>query len=356
MRPARAEDEGLLFELFAADKRAEFAAAQVPAAQAEMLVEMQYRARRQSYSQNYPEAMDTILCLEDGAPVGRNLVDRQTDCYYCVDLAVLPAHRNRGVGTWALRQIQQQAALESAVFRLRVLKNNSALRLYARLGFTSVWDDEMYCEMEWRPPSSVASAARIEARSALLNGAEIDREDVLGRIFAFLDEIGLSICFEPVPSGFLPGVQMVSGGLRVDLDALLYPGDLLHEAGHLAVMTPERRAEEFPQSSEPAEEMGAIAWSYAAALHVGLPPEIVFHEYGYRGQARALAHDFATGNCIGLPYLWWIGLTTQPFPGRPSIYPGMLRWLREAAPDAEPDRTQEESFEAQQSMASSHCR
>ncbi|MGH9604586.1 MAG: GNAT family N-acetyltransferase [Terracidiphilus sp.] len=222
LRPACADDEALLFELFAADKRAEFAAAGVPAAQAEMLVDMQYRARRQSYSQNYPEAMDTILCLEDGTPVGRSLVDRQTDCYHCIDLAVLPGYRNRGVGAWAIRQIQHLAALESVVLRLHVLKNNPALRLYERLGFLRVSGDEMSYEMEWRPPSIAASESNIEPRIALPNGAGISREDALARIFAFLREIGLAIRFEPVPSGFLPGIQMVSCGLRVDVDALLH--------------------------------------------------------------------------------------------------------------------------------------
>ena len=80
----------------------------------------------------------------------------------------------------------------------------------------------------------------------------------------------------------------------------LYPGDLLHEAGHLAVMTPERRTEEFPSSSDPAEEMAVLAWLYAVALHLGIPPEIVFHDNGYRDQAKALLDGFAAGNCIGM--------------------------------------------------------
>ena len=35
------------------------------------------------------------------------------------------------------------------------------------------------------------------------------------------------------------------------------------------------------------EEMGAIAWSYAAALHIGLDPRVVFHEDGYKGAANS---------------------------------------------------------------------
>jgi GNAT superfamily N-acetyltransferase len=354
-RKGTADDEPLLFTLFAAGKAAEFAPLGWPPQQLQPLLEMQFRARQQSYAQSYPAAMDTILCREDGEPVGRHLVERQSDCYRGIDLAVLPEHRNRGIGTWALRQIQQLAALEGVVFRLRALRNNRALRLYERLGFIRIGSDELSFEMEWQPLNLADRRPRVEDRIALEGGAEAAREEVLTRIFGFLRGIGLPVHLMPVPSGrFLPGIQMVSGGLRVDLEMLLYPGDVLHEAGHMAVMTPERRAEEFPQSSDPAEEMAAIAWSYAAAMHIGLPVEIVFHPQGYRGQSQALMHAFATGNCIGLPYLWWVGMTTQPVHGRPSIYPRMLRWLRETPADVQAANSQEESFALQLSTAGPH--
>jgi hypothetical protein len=86
--------------------------------------------------------------------------------------------------------------------------------------------------------------------------------------------------------------------------------------------------------------MGALAWSYAAALHIGIDPRIVFHEHGYRGQSEQLLRGYASGRAVGLPYLWWIGMTTQPQPGKPSIYPRMLHWLR---PDSNPAQEEERS-------------
>jgi len=332
-RRGAADDEPLLFALFADTKAAEFAPLGLSAQQLQPLLEMQFRARQQSYALAYPAAVDMILCREDGTAVGRHLVERQTDCYRCIDLAILPDYRNRGIGAWAIRQIQQVAALEAVPFRLCVAKTGSALRLYERLGFVRASGDALSYEMEWRAPRTQTSGLELDPPKAVSSqaGAEGDRQDALHRILAFLREVGLKIHFGAVPAtSFLPGIQLVSGGLRVDPDALLYVGDLLHEAGHLAVMTPERRVEEFPQSGDAAEEMGALAWSYAAALHIGLPPEVVFHANGYRGQSRALLEGFAQGNCIGLPFLWWIGLTTRALPGNPSIYPRMLRWLRRA--------------------------
>ncbi len=354
-RSSTPADAPLLFTLFAEPKAEELAPLGLPAEQIQPLLEMQYRGRELTYAQAWPAATNTILCLADGSAVGRQLMERRAEGYHLIDIAVLAAYRNRGIGTWALRQIQHLAAFESVVFRLRVRRDNPALRLYERLGFLRIAGNDLSFEMEWQPPNFAAARPRAEETIALEDGLEVAREEALARIFGFLREIGLAVYLQPIPSGsFLPGIQMAGGGLRVDLDMLLYPGDLLHEAGHLATMTPERRSAEFPQSSDPAEEMAAIAWSYAAALHIGLPPEIVFHEHGYRGQAKALLQAYATGNCIGLPFLWWVGMTTQPLPGAPSIYPRMLRWLRETSPDAAADGSQNDSFELQQTMAGSH--
>ena len=58
------------------------------------------------------------------------------------------------------------------------------------------------------------------------------------RIAEFLRSIGLPVRAGAIPDAtFLPGIHMERGGLVADEARLCYPGDLLHEAGHLAVMT-----------------------------------------------------------------------------------------------------------------------
>ncbi len=77
-------------------------------------------------------------------------------------------------------------------------------------------------------------------------------------------------------------------------------------------------------------EMAAIAWSYAAALHIGLDPAIVFHPTGYRGSSQAIMENFAAGRYIGVPILEWLGLTiSQPGNEAQGVtpYPHMLKWL-----------------------------
>ena len=153
-------------------------------------------------------------------------------------------------------------------------------------------------------------------------------------IIAFLREIGFEVNVgEILESTFLPGIRIEAGALRVDPARLLYPGDLLHEAGHLALMDPARRAQTNGDvGADGGEEVGAIAWSYAAALHIGLEPRVVFHADGYKGGADSIAENFAAGQYIGIPMLQWKGLTLDrrqaAVNGIPA-YPHMLRWLCE---------------------------
>lgn len=137
---------------------------------------------------------------------------------------------------------------------------------------------------------------------------------------------------------FLPGILIKDGRMYIDREKVLYPGDILHEAGHLAVMLPEERklagnnvSDNKNKDMAQAEEMMAIAWSYAALVHLQLSPEVVFHPAGYRGASEWYISQFTGGNYIGLPMLQWIGLchdeknakenNTEPFPY-------MMKWVR----------------------------
>lgn len=346
VRPATPADAPLLFALFAEEKAAELAPLGLSAEQLQPLLEMQYRGREFSYSQSATQLADSILCLEDGTPAGRMLVDRQVDCYRVMDIAVLAAHRKGGIGKRALQELQQEAKASSLPIRLRVMKDSPALRLYERLAFKPIDGDELSIQMEWNPASVAHAACTNQLCTVPIRSP--DHQENVSAIVAFLREIGLTVEFGATADGdFLPGIQMIRNGLRLDKDALLYPGDLLHEAGHLAVMPQAHREAELPSSSDAAEEMAAMAWSYAAASHLGISPSVVFHENGYRGQAHQLLDDFSNGKAIGLPYLWWIGMTTQPQLGRPSIYPRMLHWLRPAFNPAQEEELSECTLQAQ---------
>jgi len=157
-------------------------------------------------------------------------------------------------------------------------------------------------------------------------------EPTASLIVDWLCEIGLTVRIAPLGNDtFLPGVSLEPDGLVVDPDCLLYPGDLLHEAGHLATMLPAQRASaQSNAGSDMGDEIAAQTWSYAAAVRLGLAPETVFHAVGYKGAARTLIETYRDGNA-GVPLLQWMGLTldrTRAAAASVPPYPHMIRWLR----------------------------
>jgi hypothetical protein len=160
---------------------------------------------------------------------------------------------------------------------------------------------------------------------------------LLNKCVQFLNSIGIATLFRKIDSGsFLPGLLIEQGCIVIDSDVLLYPGDILHEAGHIAVVPADRRLlldqQAIIESKErDTEEMMAIAWSYAACIHLEIDPHIVFHEEGYKGGGKSIVENFQAGRFFGTPMLQWCKMTVEPRnaqPGEPA-YPQMLKWLRD---------------------------
>jgi hypothetical protein len=157
-------------------------------------------------------------------------------------------------------------------------------------------------------------------------------DPVACRIAGFLEEIGITVLVESIPAAtFLAGLAIRGGCLIVDPDRLEWPGDLLHEAGHIAVSAPELRPSLETLAEDGGDEMAAIAWSWAAALALGIAPDILFHQGGYKGGSQALVDNFGQGRFIGVPLLQLYEMSIEPHraePGGPAPYPHMIRWLR----------------------------
>ena len=160
------------------------------------------------------------------------------------------------------------------------------------------------------------------------------RDPLTARMMEFLAGIGLAVRYGEVgETTVVPGIDIEHGVIVVDEARLKWPGDLLHEAGHLAVVPADRRsAMHATAGDDGGEEMAAIAWSYAAAIHLGIDPAVVFHDGGYRGGGSNLLENFTAGRTVGIPILQWLGMTFDEKRARTegvAPYPHMLRWLRE---------------------------
>ena len=163
-------------------------------------------------------------------------------------------------------------------------------------------------------------------------------DPLTARIADFLIGIGIRVEPAELPDDtFLPGVTLDRGGLLVDEEKLAYPGDLLHEAGHIAAAPAWARPRlsgsiDIPDLDTSNLEWAAIPWSYAAAVAIGIDPALVFHADGYAGRADGLLLNFARGVPIGVHLLEEAGMTVSAPRAREAgvePYPHMLRWLRD---------------------------
>lgn len=149
----------------------------------------------------------------------------------------------------------------------------------------------------------------------------------------FINTIGIPIYKETInEETFLPGILIKNGGIYIDESQMKYPGDLLHEAGHLATLLPDKRAIVYNDVSKNAgDEIATLAWSYAAATYLNIDPNILFHAHGYKGDSKWLVEHFSSGGEMGVPLVEWMNLTYSRERAKQENrepFPVMKQWLR----------------------------
>jgi len=147
-RPISPQDERFLLEVYASTRAEEMSmVSDWDENQKSAFVAMQFSAQHQYYQEHYHGA-EFLILLRDQIPIGRLYLARWQDEIRIVDLAILPAHRNAGVGTTVLKNLLAEAQHAGKPLRIHVEKYNPALRLYQRLGFKPIVDRGVYWFME----------------------------------------------------------------------------------------------------------------------------------------------------------------------------------------------------------------
>lgn len=159
----------------------------------------------------------------------------------------------------------------------------------------------------------------------------------LNKVINFLKSIGIEVIEQELTqTTFLPGLMLGPNTIYIDPQKLLYPGDILHEAGHIAV-TPPLQRQLIGSDQMPAywptmgDEITAILWSFAVVTHLDLPPEFVFHGNGYKDSSDWFIENFTSGNYIGLPLLQYFKMANSPegsLQNPETAFPYMVNWLR----------------------------
>ena len=139
-----------------------------------------------------------------------------------------------------------------------------------------------------------------------------------------------------LPPELAQGIFAAPQGYEAVIRLSTTPGDLLHEAGHIAVTPASARArlsDGLEESEHPhAGEMEATAWAYAAIRFLDLDPAVLFHAGGYHGRSESLVTTYGAGvypGCMGLSQAGMTLLAPQAAEKGAKPYPDMVRWLRE---------------------------
>lgn len=147
LRSVCAGDEPFLFRLYASTRMDELAQAPWDDSQREAFLRIQFAAQQQHYQSHFPEA-DHQLILVGDRPAGRVYVARRTDEIRILDIALLPEHRNGGIGEFFIKKIVSEGSQAGKPVRIYVESFSPSLRLFERLGFSRVEDIGTHLLME----------------------------------------------------------------------------------------------------------------------------------------------------------------------------------------------------------------
>jgi ribosomal protein S18 acetylase RimI-like enzyme len=131
-RPAVAADAEFVDRLLEVEAIAELAA--LPEPVRGDLARMQVRARRASYAETWPDAVEWIVVV-DGSSVGRLLLDAGRESVHVVDIRLDVAARGTGIGTTVLREVCADAEGRGLPVTLTVRAGSPVEQWYRRNGF-----------------------------------------------------------------------------------------------------------------------------------------------------------------------------------------------------------------------------
>jgi ribosomal protein S18 acetylase RimI-like enzyme len=146
LRPESIGDKPFLYRLITETLALELGASAWPEPMRTHLLQIQFAARRHAGLASHPGAQSCII-EADGASAGWLVLAPMPHETRIVEIMVAPEFRGKGIGSAALQSVLAKAA---GAVRLNVNKTNSAaIRLYERLGFRKIEQDELQWLMEY---------------------------------------------------------------------------------------------------------------------------------------------------------------------------------------------------------------
>lgn len=149
-RPVGPDDHAFLLAVYGSTRADEMALVPWSADQKDAFVKMQFAGQQEHYENTFPTASHQII-LSRGRPVGRVYVARLEQEIRIVDITLMPAERNAGIGSFLLRGLIDEAGTVGKVVRIYVEEFNPSIRFFERLNFKPVEQHGIHLLLEWSP-------------------------------------------------------------------------------------------------------------------------------------------------------------------------------------------------------------
>ncbi|HSE24925.1 MAG TPA: GNAT family N-acetyltransferase [Pyrinomonadaceae bacterium] len=152
LRPVVLGDQDFLIEVYASTRAEELAIMPWTDEQRDQFIRSQFNAQQQYYAEKYPTGTHDVI-LSDGQRAGRIYVARLDQEIRIIDIAVIPAERNRGIGSYLIKQLLEEATGKNKITRIFVEDFNPSLSLFKRFGFNMIEQHGFHLLLQWTPPA-----------------------------------------------------------------------------------------------------------------------------------------------------------------------------------------------------------
>lgn len=151
LRPITPDDQPVLLDIYACTRQSEMDLLHDWTQQQKQdFIRQQFDAQHTHYQKHYSGALFQLI-LQDSRPIGRLYWIQYPDDIRIIDIALLPNHQGKGIGTMLLSSIQKIAGEANKSVSIHVEIFNPALKLYEGLGFKRIEVHGVYHFMVWKP-------------------------------------------------------------------------------------------------------------------------------------------------------------------------------------------------------------
>lgn len=175
------------------------------------------------------------------------------------------------------------------------------------------------------------------------------------RVLGFLERIGIEVQrVDTLQGGFVPGIKIVAGCLQASPVATV--SDLLHEAGHIAIVPAAYRSMIEADADESTGRIvdkaqlstldlqdpllirllqigdaEATAWAWAAGKYLDIPETLIIRDSDYDGGGAVQRQMLSMGRHFGVHGLQAAGfclVRANPYRSAATVYPQLKYWLQ----------------------------